>query len=148
MLHLHDDPNSSPLSPDHQLEQQIQGCIQLQKVEDLYGPYKEKRYPHPLEKTKNEDRGGGHDLLARSRRKTLASAAIEKGLLPLATKLVSLELSDQDFLEQAVQAINEEKGLRNVEDVLEGVRHIVAEMVADNPDVPSPCLRASSRNQR
>ena len=70
----------------------------------------------------------------RTRRKTLASAAIAKGLLPLAQQVLERRITDAEFDAHVAQHVDEEKGLPRPEDVIEGVKHIIAEMVADNPE--------------
>ncbi len=70
----------------------------------------------------------------RTRRKTLASAAIAKGLLPLAQQVLERRITDAEFDARVAQHVDEEKGLPRPEDVIEGVKHIIAEMVADNPE--------------
>jgi transcriptional accessory protein Tex/SPT6 len=70
----------------------------------------------------------------RTRRKTLASAAIAKGLLPLAQQVLERRITDAELDAHVAQHVDEEKGLPRPEDVIEGVKHIIAEMVADNPE--------------
>lgn len=89
-----------------ELEADIMSAIKLQKVEDLYRPYKQKR-------------------------RTRATVAKEKGLEPLA-KLV-WEQGQIDLHNEAKSYISEEKELTNIEDVLAGVNDIIAEWVSDDP---------------
>jgi uncharacterized protein len=72
-------------------------------------------------------------------RKTLASAAIAKGLLPLAQQVLALQLDDEELEAQAAQHISEELELRDRGDVLEGVKHIIAEMLSDDAEVRPLC---------
>lgn len=51
-----------------------------------------------------------------------------------------MDLCDRDLDAQATQAIDEEKGLHSAEDVLNGVKHIIAEMASDNAAVPCDLL--------
>ncbi len=88
-----------------ELKKQIKEATQLQQVEDLYRPYKQKR-------------------------RTRATMAKEKGLEPLATRIwqheqLNVEKEANDFL-------SEELDLHTIEDVLAGVNDIIAEWVSDD----------------
>ncbi|MDX8046300.1 Tex family protein [Gracilibacillus sp. S3-1-1] len=87
------------------LQKNIEQATQLQKVEDLYRPYKQKR-------------------------RTRATIAKEKGLEPLAETIYKEQTTD---LANASDYLSEEHGLHTVEDVLAGVQDIIAEWVADEP---------------
>ncbi|WP_111289825.1 Tex family protein [Bacillus safensis] len=91
-----------------ELKQKIEQAHKLQEVEDLYRPFKQKR-------------------------KTKANVAKAKGLEPLAEYLLTLP-SDQ-IEKKAATFINEEKEVANVEEALEGAQHIIAEQLADDPDM-------------
>ncbi|MGY4786718.1 Tex family protein [Bacillus sp. OHL2] len=91
-----------------ELKQKIEQAHKLQEVEDLYRPFKQKR-------------------------KTKANVAKTKGLEPLAEYLLTLP-SDQ-IEKKAAAFINEEKEVTNVEEALEGAQHIIAEQLADDPDM-------------
>lgn len=91
-----------------ELKQKIEQAHKLQEVEDLYRPFKQKR-------------------------KTKANVAKAKGLEPLAEYLLTLP-SDQ-IEKRAAAFINEEKEVANVEEALEGAQHIIAEQLADDPDM-------------
>ncbi|WP_342492258.1 Tex family protein [Bacillus sp. FSL M7-0003] len=91
-----------------ELKQKIEQAHKLQEVEDLYRPFKQKR-------------------------KTKANVAKAKGLEPLAEYLLTLP-SDQ-IEKKAAAFINEEKEVANVEEALEGAQHIIAEQLADDPDM-------------
>lgn len=91
-----------------ELKQKIEQAHKLQEVEDLYRPFKQKR-------------------------KTKANVAKTKGLEPLAEYL--LKLPHDDILKQASTFINEEKEVTSVEEALEGAQHIIAEQLADDPDM-------------
>ncbi|MEB2283009.1 RNA-binding transcriptional accessory protein [Lysinibacillus xylanilyticus] len=86
-----------------ELEQAIQAATVLQRVEDLYRPYKQKR-------------------------RTKATIAKEKGLEPLADLLLEYR---SDALEQLAMAFVDEEKVANVEDALAGARDILAERFAD-----------------
>ncbi|WP_156924161.1 Tex family protein [Halonatronum saccharophilum] len=92
-----------------ELERKIGGATKLQEVEDLYRPYKQKR-------------------------KTRATKAKEKGLDPLAQTFLAQEVSSGSLEELAQKFVDEDKGLDSIEDVLAGVRDIIAEYVADSPE--------------
>ena len=91
-----------------ELKQKIEQAHKLQEVEDLYRPFKQKR-------------------------KTKANVAKAKGLEPLAEYL--LKLSNDDIEKKASAFINEEKEVTTAEEALEGAQHIIAEQLADDPDM-------------
>lgn len=88
-----------------ELEQQIEAADVLQRLEDLYRPYKQKR-------------------------RTRAMIAIEKGLNGLADKL--LQFTNEAVGTLAKEFINEEKEVNTVEDALTGAQDIIAERLADD----------------
>lgn len=79
----------------------------LQKIDDLYRPYRPKR-------------------------RTRATIAREKGLEPLADLILKGERSLEDFLKEAEKYIDEEKELNNLEEVILGAKDIIAEIVSDD----------------
>lgn len=81
----------------------------LSELEDIYRPYRPKR-------------------------KTRASVAKEKGLEPLAETILKQE-SKCDPVAVAEEYIDEEKGVANVEDALQGAMDIIAETVSDNAEI-------------
>ncbi|TVP90693.1 MAG: RNA-binding transcriptional accessory protein [Alkalibacterium sp.] len=89
-----------------ELEKEIKAASQMQRVEDLYRPYKQKR-------------------------RTKATIAKEAGLEPLADWVLSFPQGSLE--EEASQYLDEEKGLESVENVLAGVHEIIAETISDNP---------------
>ncbi|WP_017754819.1 Tex family protein [Calidifontibacillus oryziterrae] len=91
-----------------ELKRDIEAADKLQKVEDLYRPYKQKR-------------------------RTKATIAKEKGLEPLAEWLYALPI-EGDVFEKAQEFLNEENGLLSVEDVLQGARDIIAEYISDSAE--------------
>ncbi|CAM3216324.1 Tex family protein [Filibacter tadaridae] len=93
---------------DDELKKSIESATVLQRLEDLYRPYKQKR-------------------------RTRAMIAIEGGLEPLANQL--LEFPETAIEELAKPFVNEEVGLMTVEDVLAGARDIVAERFADDATI-------------
>lgn len=88
-----------------ELAKNIWASVKLQRVEDLYRPYRQKR-------------------------RTRATIAKEKGLEPLAEAIWRQELDDLDT--EAAKYYSEEQELYTKEDVLAGVNDIVAEWIADN----------------
>lgn len=71
----------------------------------------------------------------RPKRKTRASVARERGLAPLADLLMKQERSYSPTIEESASAyINEENGVKSVEDALAGAGDIIAENVSDNAD--------------
>jgi uncharacterized protein len=94
------------LSPE--LEKQLNAAETMTALEDIYLPYRPKR-------------------------KTRATAAREKGLQPLADRL--LEQKRVDIEIEASLYIDEEKGVKNIEDALAGARDIIAETISENAEV-------------
>ncbi|MCA1023953.1 Tex family protein [Halobacillus litoralis] len=87
------------------LKADIEKAEKLQKVEDLYRPYKQKR-------------------------RTRATAAKEKGLEPLALKVWKQE--EFAFASEAEAYVSEEQELLSVEDVRAGVNDILAEWISED----------------
>ena len=94
-----------------ELKKQILEAQTQVVVEDLYRPYRPKR-------------------------RTRATIAKEKGLEPLST-LIMLQKTKESLEEAAKQYINEEKGVANVQEALEGARDIIAENISDEADYRS-----------
>ena len=90
----------------NELTKEIQEATQLQRVEDLYRPYKQKR-------------------------RTRATIAKEKGLEPLAELIWNQE--DIVIDHEAANYFSDEHELHTIEDVLAGVNDIIAEWISDNP---------------
>src|SRR5699024_5283430 len=90
-----------------ELKQDINEATQLQRIEDLYRPYRQKR-------------------------RTRATIAKEKGLEPLAELVWKQE--PFDLYDQAETFCNEEHELHTTEDVLAGVNDIIAEWISDDPE--------------
>lgn len=91
-----------------ELETALENAKALSEVEDIYRPYKPKR-------------------------KTRASIAREKGLEPLAAKIL-LQAPLFNPLEAAQAFVNEEKGVATAADALAGAQDILAEDISDNAD--------------
>lgn len=90
-----------------ELEQAIQVATVLQRVEDLYRPYKQKR-------------------------RTKATIAKEKGLEPLADLLLEYR---SEALVQLAQDFVDMKNVATVEDAIAGARDILAERFADDASI-------------
>lgn len=83
-------------------------AVTLAEIEDIYRPYKPKR-------------------------KTRASVAKEKGLQPLADFIMEQTLANPQ--KEAEKYINEEKGVADTEEALQGASDIIAETISDDPDI-------------
>ncbi|ACV62624.1 RNA binding S1 domain protein [Desulfofarcimen acetoxidans DSM 771] len=103
-----------------ELQQKIMSAGKLNIVEDLYRPYRQKR-------------------------KTRAGVAREKGLEPLALYILSLPKTGDPGLEAQIY-VNEEKGILTAEDALQGACDIIAETVADDPEIRGWVRRYIFRN--
>ncbi|RKD32346.1 Tex family protein [Thermohalobacter berrensis] len=91
------------------LKKEIEKADTLQRVEDLYRPYRPKR-------------------------RTRATIAKEKGLEPLAHIIFKQEVEDKDLEEIAKPFIDEEKEVNTIEDAYKGAMDIIAEWISDNAD--------------
>lgn len=91
------------------LRDQILLCTSKTVLEDLYLPYKPKR-------------------------RTRAMIAREKGLEPLAMRILEQPINASPYNE-AESYINSEKGVSDSEEALAGARDIVAEIVSENADI-------------
>jgi uncharacterized protein len=92
------------------LRQAILGADTTKRLEDLYLPYKPKK-------------------------KSLATAARERGLEPLALAVWNRDPAAANLEELLPSMVNPEKELATVDDVRTGVQHILAEMMAETADV-------------
>lgn len=101
------------------LKEQIENCIQMQELEDLYLPYRPKR-------------------------RTRASIAKERGLEPLATKMMSFNLPNFD--NYASSFINET--LPDKEKVLSGARDIIAENLSERIEIRQELRNFYSRSSK
>lgn len=98
-----------------ELSAAIDGAATLAEVEDLYRPYRQKR-------------------------RTRATIAREKGLVPLAELLLAQALDCPEPAAEAEKYVDPEKGVETAADALSGAADIIAETVSD--DAP---LRKSLR---
>ena len=92
-----------------ELEAQIREATQLQRVEDLYKPYRKKRL-------------------------TRAQKAREAGLEPLANMIIMQVSAKGSALDEAAAYINAPAGFDTADKALAGAADIVAETVAEDPD--------------
>ncbi|MBQ9935819.1 MAG: RNA-binding transcriptional accessory protein [Lachnospiraceae bacterium] len=91
-----------------ELKKQIEDCMTMVALEDLYRPYRPKR-------------------------RTRATIAKEKGLEGLAN-IISLQMTDKTILQEAKAYISEEKEVLTAEDAIAGAKDILAEIYADEAD--------------
>ncbi|MEY8255866.1 RNA-binding transcriptional accessory protein Tex [Clostridium perfringens] len=91
-----------------ELKLKIEKATTLTEIEDIYRPFKAKK-------------------------RTRAIMAVEKGLKPLAELILSGEFNG-DIVEEANKYINEEKGVKNEEEALQGAMDIISEIISDNAD--------------
>ena len=97
-----------------ELKLKIEKATTLTEIEDIYRPFKAKK-------------------------RTRATMAVEKGLKPLAELILSGEFNG-DIVEEANKYINEEKGVKNEEEALQGAMDIISEIISDNADYRK-CIR-------
>ena len=81
----------------------------LTELEDIYRPYKPKR-------------------------KTRATEAIAKGLEPLADIFEKQQETGQTLEELALPFVSEEKGVKTVEEAIQGAKDILAEKISDDSE--------------
>jgi transcriptional accessory protein Tex/SPT6 len=97
-----------------ELRAAIIGADNPKRLEDLYLPYKPKK-------------------------RSLAATAREKGLEPLAVAVWAAEPGIAESLERLNEVLptllNPEQGLNSTDDVMQGVGHILAELIAETADV-------------
>ncbi|MDP3306189.1 MAG: Tex family protein [Erysipelotrichaceae bacterium] len=89
-----------------EIEKSVNVCTQLSEVEDIYRPYQQKR-------------------------KTRASEAIANGLQGFADWMMSFPV-EGDVKEKSKEFLNEK--VETVIDAIAGAQHIIAEIVADDPE--------------
>ena len=103
-----------------ELAQAINAAEKLTEVEDLYRPYRPKR-------------------------RTRASVAREKGLEPLAERMLAQADTAGDPAAIAAAFINEEKGVATAEEALAGARDIIAETISDDAHIRRITRELTSR---
>lgn len=90
-----------------ELKARIEATLDKNELEDLYLPYKPKR-------------------------RTKATVAREKGLEPLAAYLWAQQPGEEPLATLAPKFVNQELGVANVDEALEGARHIAAEWISED----------------
>lgn len=102
-----------------ELRTSIEGATVMQRVEDLYKPFKKKRA-------------------------TRASKAREAGLEPLADLILTQARTGKSALETAAAFVDAEGGFATAEAALQGAKDIVAEVIADDAE-HTAALRAFTK---
>lgn len=97
------------------LRAQVAGAPSLSELEDIYLPYRPKR-------------------------RTRATMARERGLEPLATKIL-LQQDGSLPTRLAADFVDADKEVATIEDALSGARDIIAEMVSENPEARAQIRR-------
>lgn len=92
-----------------ELKAEILKADSLQRVEDLYRPYRPKR-------------------------RTRATIAKERGLGPLSEIILGQEIMKGSVEDIAAPFVNEEKEVNNIEEAYQGAMDIIAEIISDNAD--------------
>lgn len=92
-----------------ELKIDIVRSITLQRVEDLYRPYKQKR-------------------------RTRATMAKEKGLEGLSDIILEQKIDHNSLIALAEGFVDEEKGLSTVDEALDGAMDIIAEIISDDAE--------------
>ena len=92
------------------LKEEIEKAEVLQRVEDLYKPYKQKKA-------------------------TRASKAKERGLEPLAMIFYAQQKKDGNIEEIAADFVNPDKEVNTPQEAAQGAMDIIAEMIADDADL-------------
>ncbi len=88
---------------------QINEAQTLAALEDIYRPYKQKR-------------------------RTRATVAKERGLEPLANIIFAQSMTSGDIYDVAKEYVDEEKGVANEQEAIDGAKDIIAETVSDSAD--------------
>ena len=92
-----------------ELADQIRTATSSKRLEDLYLPYKPKK-------------------------QTLATTARQRGLEPLAREVLEADPAAADLPARAASLVAPEQDLHSVDDVLAGVRHVIAEWFSERAD--------------
>ncbi|HIV81040.1 MAG TPA: RNA-binding transcriptional accessory protein [Candidatus Avanaerovorax faecigallinarum] len=95
-----------------ELKEKIESAEVLQRVEDLYKPFRQKKA-------------------------TRASKAKERGLEPLASVILAQSKNAPELLEAAKSFVNPEKEVNTPEDAVQGACDIIAEMMSEDADIVS-----------
>jgi uncharacterized protein len=92
-----------------ELKVEILNAEVLQRLEDLYRPFKQKK-------------------------STRASKAKEKGLEPLAEIIMAQDIVEGDLEEIAKSFVDEKKGVNDTKEAYQGASDIIAEIISDNAE--------------
>ncbi|HEY8444399.1 MAG TPA: Tex family protein [Clostridia bacterium] len=95
---------------DEKLEAALNEAKTLTELEDIYRPYKPKK-------------------------KTRATVAIAKGLLPLAELIFEQNIDKDRLNAEAAKYIDQEKGVNSIEEAISGALDIICEKMSDNADI-------------
>lgn len=93
-----------------ELEEALEKASTLSEIDDIYRPYRPKR-------------------------KTRASIAREKGLAPLAEKILEQRKDGEYPIDMAEDFVDPEKGVETPEDALQGAMDIIAEIISDDAGI-------------
>ena len=104
-----------------ELRADIEAAEILQRVEDLYKPFKQKKA-------------------------TRASKAREKGLAPLADLIWAQAETEGDLMAIAAPYVDEEKGVKTAAEALAGACDIIAEKISDDPEI-TELIRNKTREE-
>ncbi|GEL68138.1 Tex family protein [Marinilactibacillus psychrotolerans] len=102
-----------------ELDKEIRQAVQMQRVEDLYRPYKQKR-------------------------RTKATIAKEQGLEPFAEWILAFPETEVKI--EAEKYLDEDKDLETIESVINGAHEIIAEYISDNPKYREWIRNYTSKN--
>lgn len=103
-----------------EIEDEIKKSTSLQKIEDIYRPFRPKR-------------------------RTRATIAKEKGLEGLAKAIMAQDMKEEEFLTLAQTYINPENEVNTVEEAIEYAKDIIAEEVSDDPNYREMIKNALNR---
>lgn len=93
-----------------ELKLAIEKTVKLQELEDIYLPYKQKK-------------------------RTRASVAREKGLEPLAARIMLQQDQNGTPMQFAIPFVDAEKGIETADDAIFGAMDIIAENISENADL-------------
>ena len=103
------------------LKTEISSADSLQRVDDLYRPFRPKR-------------------------RTRATMAKEKGLEKLAEGILKQDIEDDEFKNFVMSFLDEEKEVNNEEEALQGAMDIISEIISDDPDNRESIKRIIARS--
>ena len=91
-----------------EIMQNIQNAKTLAELEDIYRPFKPKK-------------------------RTKATIAKEKGLEPLSIEIMKQNIKEGNKEDILVKYVNKEKGITDLQEILEGAKDIITENISDDP---------------